>query len=288
MAAISQATLTTTLQNHKGTSLNNRAVFNVTDFSGLDFSNLQVTGAKFPLNSNFTNCKFKNSQMRGTFFAGANINTAYCNFSGTNWENINCFTSENIKIPQVFENCAFINATFLNCNMSNSIFINCLFNNLTVRICDFSNSLFYDCQFDNIVNSPYQDPQLYLSNFKNCLFESTNTFVVGGSSFIPNAIFNYCNFENASFIDLVTSGNGTTDIGLQFYNCNLLKSVFKFRNQAPLPTPQKIDKYYFASCTVGNSVVPYANPPSTTHVNVVATVGNDLQNAVTFDRNVFP
>jgi uncharacterized protein YjbI with pentapeptide repeats len=289
MAAISQATLTTTLKQFKGTSLNDRAVFNVTDFSGLDFTNLQVTGAKFLDNSNFTNCIFKNTQMRGTYFFGTNVTPNGCLFNNTQWDNVNCYSTANTRIPQVFTNCIFTNCRFFNCDMSNSIFIDCVFDNPIMRYCNFSNSVFYDPQFIKINKNPNEIPNIIFCNFKGCLFESTNLAQPSGTTYMTRAAFYDSNFEAASFVDIISASSGDiADYGLQFYRCNLNKVTMKFRNQAAEPVPHPIDKYLLSYCKVGNSVLPYVNPPTPVHIIFHAEDNNDIENAVTFDRNVFP
>jgi len=279
MAAISQNELTTTLQRYNGTSLADRAVFNVTDFKNLSFANLQVTGAKFPANCDFTGCSFDGAHLRGTFFVGTSI-SAPNKFDNTSWEGVNAYSSKYEGVAQVFSECTFYSAKFVNSKMNNSIFVSCIFDNVTIKNCDFSNSTFIDCQFsnntgENIVNS----------NFTNCLFRSSNALASGITTFeIPNTRFINCNFEAASFFEVSTTG-APNDIGLVFNSCNLKKSTFVFR---PQKTPFTVDKYRFFNCALGNAVIPWENPRPTVTLSVNIDFYDDAEHAVQFDRNTVP
>lgn len=283
MANISQDEVTARLRRHKGTDLNDRAIFSNTDFTGLSFSNLQLTGAQFPLNSDFTNCIFDKSQMRGTFFVGSNANNG-TKFNNTVWNRVNAYSTNYAKVAQVFLGCDFYTASFTECDMSNSLFISCIFDNCTMKDCNFSNCTFLDCQFSS---HGYQ--KIYRSNFYNCIFKSTNALVATSTSYVPNSTFWNCNFEGANFLDLYTAGNGTTDTGMGFYYCNLRRTTFKFRQQFPNPPAQPTtDIFTFEVCSIGNAVIPWQNKLPTVHIRINVDFFNDTEHSIEFDRNVVP
>jgi len=286
MAAITQDYLTTRLRAYGGTSLNDRAEFTATDFTGLSFANLPVTGAKFPLNSNFTGCNFDGAHMRGTFFIGANANNG-TKFNNTSWYRVNAYSSKFAGVPQIFFDCDFYTASFKECNMSNSLFVSCIFDRCKIQDCDFSNSTFIDCQFSGHGWAAGGDPDIFRSNFNNCLFRASNARVATSSFYIPNSSFWNCSFEGASFIEIDSAGNGSTDTGLGFYYCDLRKSTFVFRVQDP-NAPATTDRYTFAVCTMGNAVIPWQNPRPNVHLNISINFYDDDDHAIQFDRNIIP
>ena len=284
MANISQAEVVNRLTSVKGTEINDRAIFTNTDFTGIDFSNLQLSGAKFPINTDFTNCLFKKSHLRGTFFVGGSVNNGTI-FNNSIFEDINNFSTNFYNASQVFIDCSFYSATFINCDMSNSIFIGCIIDGSLMRDCDFSNCTFLDCQISG--HSGYQ--RIFRTKFFNCVFKSTDANSLTTTCFIPNSSFYNCDMEGVSFLDIDSAGNGTTDTGLSFFDCNLRRSTFKFRQQFPNPPAQPTtDRFSFARCSIGNAVIPWENPLNTIHIRVSINFFDDTEHAIQFDRNVIP
>ncbi len=135
------------------------------------------------------------------------------NFKGQNY-------TTNALAKGEYNNCAFINCTFLNADLKDISFVECTFDNCDLSNAQLKNAAFRDINFTNckLMGLHFDDCNGFLIafNFDNCLLNYASFYKLK----LKNTRFNQCRLGDVSF--------EKTDLSnAVFSNCDLNKAVFE-------------------------------------------------------------
>jgi len=221
----------------------------VKDFSGLDFSNLNLLSALNDSNCNLRDCKFINTTMNNSNFGGTTgQNNDYTN---SVFKYINA-SSPYPGISGFLSRCNFTNSLFLSCNFSGNFFQSSTFINSTLKDCNFSKTNFFgsafdatciikDCNFNLVAFGTVANvsSEFAGTTFYNCSFiDATITAYFFNNTKFINCNFNDCRFplltstqaqtatfDNCSFEQVVIGSNSSVTFNI-LPNCNTRKTLF--------------------------------------------------------------
>jgi fluoroquinolone resistance protein len=137
------------------------------------------------------------------------------------------FKGENYSIKSLpqgeYNNCAFINCTFLNADLSEILFIECTFDNCDLSNAKLKNTSFQSVNFTNskLLGLHFDDCKDFLLsfNFENCLLNYASFYKLR----LHNTQFIHCKLEDVSF--------EKTDLtNAVFQHCDLNKALFDNTN----------------------------------------------------------